>query len=174
MIRPSTDADVPAVTAIYAHHVRHGLASFELDPPGEEEMARRRSEVLERGFPYLVAEIDESVAGYAYAAPYRPRPAYRFTAEDSVYIHPDHTRKGLGRQLLAAVIARCEELGCRQMVAVIGDSANAASIGLHRALGFERAGLLRTVGFKHGRWVDTVLMQRPLGPGATTLPPPGA
>jgi L-amino acid N-acyltransferase YncA len=174
MIRPSTDADIPAVTAIYAHHVRHGLASFELEPPDEEEMARRRAEVLERGFPYLVAEIDGSVAGYAYAAPYRPRPAYRFTAEDSVYIHPDHTRKGLGRLLLAAVIARCEELGCRQMIAVIGDSANAASIGLHRALGFEHAGTLRTVGFKHGRWVDTVLMQRALGPGATTLPPPAA
>jgi L-amino acid N-acyltransferase YncA len=174
MIRPSTDADIPAVTAIYAHHVRHGLASFELEPPGEEEMARRRAEVLERGFPYLVAEIDGGVAGYAYAAPYRPRPAYRFTAEDSVYIHPDHTRKGLGRLLLAAVIARCEELGCRQMIAVIGDSANAASIGLHRALGFEHAGTLRTVGFKHGRWVDTVLMQRALGPGATTLPPPAA
>jgi phosphinothricin acetyltransferase len=169
-LRPSTDADVPAIAAIYAHHVRTGLASFEIVPPGIEEMARRRQDVLKRGLPFLVAEIAGTVVGYAYASPYRARPAYRSTLEDSIYIHPDHTRKGIGRLLLQALIAACDAKGYRQMVAMIGDSGNAPSIGLHRAFGFEHAGTLRSVGFKFGRWVDTVLMQRPLGPGDTTLP----
>jgi phosphinothricin acetyltransferase len=169
-LRASTDEDVAAITEIYAHHVRTGLASFELVPPDAEEMARRRQDVVKRGLPYLVAEIEGRVVGYAYAGPYRPRPAYRFTVEDSIYIHPEHTRKGIGRLLLAAVIARCEDQGYRQMVAVIGDSGNASSIGLHLAFGFEHAGALRNVGFKFGRWVDTVLMQRALGPGGAKLP----
>lgn len=172
-LRPSTDADVAAVTEIYAHHVRTGLASFELIPPDAGEMARRRRDVLKRGLPYLVAEMEGTVVGYSYAGPYRPRPAYRFTVEDSIYIHPAHTHRGIGRLLLAAVIAGCEERGYRQMVAVIGDSDNAPSIGLHRTFGFEHAGLLRSVGFKFGRWVDVVLMQRPLGPGGETLPAEG-
>ncbi len=169
-LRPSTDADVPAITSIYAHHVRTGLASFETEPPDAFEMARRRMDVLRRGLPFLVAEVDGAVVGYAYAGPYRVRPAYRFTVEDSIYIHPDHTRKGIGRRLLQAIIAACEEKGCRQMIAVIGDSGNAASIGLHQAFGFEHTGTLRSVGFKFGRWVDTVIMQRPLGPGDGALP----
>jgi L-amino acid N-acyltransferase YncA len=125
-------------------------------------MVRRRAGILSRGLPYLVAELDGAVAGYAYAAPYRPRPAYRFTVEDSVYIHPDHARKGLGRLLMVEVIAACTAAGCRQMLAVIGDSDNASSIGLHRALGFQHVGVLRNVGFKFERWVDTVLMQKTL------------
>ena len=169
-LRPSTDADVPAIAAIYSHHVRTGLASFEIVPPTTEEIARRRSEVLKRGLPYLVAEIAGTVVGYAYASPYRPRPAYRSTLEDSIYIHPDHTRKGIGRLLLHELIADCEAKGYRQMIAIIGDSGNAPSIGLHRAFGFEHAGTLRSVGFKFGRWVDTVLMQRPLGAADTTPP----
>ena len=169
-LRPSTDADVAAIAAIYAHHVRTGLASFEIVPPTEEEIARRRAEVLKRGLPFLVAEIAITVVGYAYASPYRARPAYRATLEDSIYTHPDHARKGIGRLLLQALIAGCEAKGYRQMIAIIGDSGNAPSIGLHRAFGFEHAGTLHSVGFKFGRWVDTVLMQRPLGPGDTTLP----
>lgn len=164
-LRPSRDADVHAITEIYAHHVRHGLATFEIDPPDAEEMAQRRLEVLERGLPFLVAEIEGTVMGYAYARPYRSREAYRFTVEDSIYIHPDHMRKGIGRLLLPALIAGCEEAGCRQMVAIIGDSGNAASIGLHEACGFTHAGMLRSVGLKFGRWVDTVFMQRALGAG---------
>jgi L-amino acid N-acyltransferase YncA len=169
-LRPSTDADVAAAAGIYAHHVRTGLASFELVPPDAEEMARRRRDVVKLGLPYLVAEVEGTVVGYAYAGPYRLRPAYRFTVEDSIYIHPAHTHKGIGRLLLAAVIARCEEQGYRQMVAIVGDSGNTPSIGLHLAFGFEHAGVLHSVGFKFGRWVDTVLMQRPLGPGGAALP----
>jgi len=169
-LRPSTDGDVPAIAAIYAHHVRTGLASFEIVPPNEEEIARRRTEVLKRGLPFLVADLVGTVVGYAYASPYRLRPAYRSTLEDSIYIHPDHTRKGIGRLLLEALIADCEAKGYRQMIAIIGDSANAPSIGLHRAFGFEHAGTLRSVGFKFGRWMDTVLMQRPLGAAADTTP----
>jgi len=169
-LRPSTDADVPAIAAIYAHHVRTSLASFEIVPPTEDEIARRRMEVLKRGLPFLVAEIARTVVGYAYASPYRLRPAYRATLEDSIYIHPDHARKGIGRLLLQALIAECEAKGYRQMIAAIGDSGNVPSIGLHRACGFEHAGTLRSVGFKFGRWVDSVLMQRPLGPGDTQPP----
>lgn len=163
MVRPARDADIPAIAAIYGRHVRFGMATFETEPPAAAEMARRRQQVLERGLPYLVAELAGQVAGYAYATQFRPRPGYRFTVENSVYIHPDHTRKGLGRLLLTELIAGCQTAGCLQMVAVIGDSGNAASIGLHEALGFRHVGVLRQVGFKFGRWADAVLMQRPLG-----------
>ena len=170
-IRLSREDDLPTIQAIYAHHVLHGLASFEEAPPDIPELARRRADVLVRGLPWLVAEADGTVAGYAYAGPYRARPAYRFTLEDSVYIAPALAGRGIGRALLTSLLGLCEAAGCRQMVAVIGDSANAASIGLHRACGFRDVGSLRAVGFKHGRWVDTVLMQRALGPGDAT--PPG-
>jgi L-amino acid N-acyltransferase YncA len=170
-LRDSGPADVPAIAAIYAHHVRFGLGSFEEEPPSAAELARRREEVLGRGLPYLVA-VDAlgTVLGYAYAAPYRTRSAYRYSLEDSIYVAPAASRRGAGRALLAALIERCAGLGYRQMVAVIGDSGNAASIGLHEQAGFRRVGLLPAVGFKHGRWVDSVLMQRPLGPGDGTLP----
>jgi phosphinothricin acetyltransferase len=173
IIRDSREDDVPAITAIYAHAVRHGLASFELDPPDQSEMARRRQAVLAAGYPHLIAEHD-GLAGYAYASAYRPRPAYRFSVENSVYVAPGRQRQRIGHALLEALIARCETAGFRLMVAVIGDSANHASIGLHAAHGFTRAGLLPAVGWKHGRWVDSVLMTRPLGDGATAPPPPGS
>lgn len=172
VIRDSRGEDVPALTAIYAHWVRHGLASFELDPPDAAEMARRRDAVLAGGHPHLVAEEDGQVLGYAHAGAYRPRPAYRFAVEDSVYVAPEGHRGGVGRALLSALVARCEAAGFRLMVAVIGDSGNAASIGLHAALGFRHAGLLPAIGWKHGRWVDSVLMTRPLGEGASTPPSP--
>ena len=170
LIRPGTEADVPAVQAIYAHHVLNGLASFEIEPPDSDEMRRRRRAVVERGFPYLVAELDGEVAGYAYAGPYRARPGYRFTCENSIYIRRGLEGRGIGKALLAPLIAGCEAMGMRQMIAVIGDSANRASINLHKSLGFEMAGNLRSVGFKFGRWIDSVLMQRALGPGDGTLP----
>lgn len=169
-VRDSRSDDVPGVQDIYAHHVLHGLASFEEVPPPVDEMAARREDVLARGYPYLVAEAEDAVLGYAYVAPYRTRTAYRFTVEDSVYVRHDAVARGVGRALLVALIARCERLPVRQVVAVIGDSANAASIGLHAALGFERVGLLPRVGFKFGRWVDSVLMQRAVGLGGDSLP----
>lgn len=169
-IRDSRPDDLPRITTIYTHHVLTGTASFEEVPPGLEELARRRDDVLGRGMPYVVAEMDGRVIGYAYAGPYRLRTAYRYSVEDSIYLDPDCTGRGAGRALLAAVIDRCTAAGCRQMLAVIGDSGNAASIGLHRSLGFESAGLLKAVGFKFGRWVDSVLMQRPLGHGETAPP----
>ncbi|WP_328703030.1 GNAT family N-acetyltransferase [Arenibaculum pallidiluteum] len=169
-IRPCLPGDVAAIQAIYAHHVLNGVASFETEAPSIEEMASRRDAVLARGMPYLVAERDGATVGYAYAGPYRTRPAYRFTVENSVYVAPGFVGQGIGRVLLARLIAECEARGLRQMVAVIGDSANAASIGLHQALGFRQAGLLPAVGFKFGRWVDSVLMQRPLGEADTTPP----
>jgi phosphinothricin acetyltransferase len=162
-VRAARDTDIPEIAGIYGHYVRTALATFETEPPDAAELARRRQEVLARGLPYLVAELQGRVAGFAYAAPYRPRPAYRFTVENSVYVHPDQARKGVGRLLLTELIAACEAAGCREMVAVIGDTGNAASIGLHEALGFRHVGVLRSVGFKFGRWVDTVLMQRSLG-----------
>ena len=141
VVRPSSDADIPAIAEIYDHHVRHGIASFETDPPNAGEMARRRSEVLQRGLPWLVAEIKGRVLGYAYAAQYRSRTAYRFTLEDSIYVHPMHVGKGIGKLLLPALIARCEEVGARQMIAVIGDTENPASIKLHARFGFRHVGV---------------------------------
>ena len=169
-IRPSRDADLDAITAIYGHHVRHGTASFETEPPPVEEMRRRRSELLSRGFPYLAAEADGVVLGYAYAGPYRPRAAYRDTTENSVYVRPDTIGQGVGTLLLRALIAECEALGLRQMVAVVGDSANTASIRLHERCGFRLVGVLEAVGYKHGRWLDSVLLQRALGDGGSTPP----
>ena len=169
-VRDSVDGDVPAIQAIYAHHVLHGLASFEEVPPDAAEIARRRGDVLARGLPYLVAELDGAVVGYAYASPFRTRVAYRYSLENSVYVAAGLVGRGVGRALLTVLIPRCEAAGYRQMVAVIGDSANDASIRLHAAFGFERVGLLPAVGFKFGRWVDSVLMQRPLGPGEGTPP----
>lgn len=162
-VRDSRDDDLAAVHAIYGFHVLHGLASFEETPPTLEEMTRRRGEVLRGGFPYLVAEIDGTVVGYAYAASYRAQPAFRHTIENSVYVRDGQHGRGIGRALLAALIARCEAGPWRQMVAVIGDTGNQASIGLHAAFGFRPAGVVRSVGFKFGRWVDSVLMQRALG-----------
>lgn len=170
IIRPSEDRDIPAIAAIYGHHVKHGFGSFEETPPDTAEMARRRSDVLAKDFPYLVAELDGRVVGYAYASSYRPRIAYRFSVEDSIYVSPDAPRKGIGRALLESLIARCAALGYRQMVAVIGDTQNTGSIALHATLGFRVVGTLPSIGFKHGRWVDSVFMQRPLGSGDSTLP----
>jgi L-amino acid N-acyltransferase YncA len=169
-IRPATNADIPAITRIYAHAVEHGTASFELTPPNENEMARRMAELLDNGYPYLAAEAEGEFAGYAYAGPYRARPAYRFTVENSVYVAPQSHRRGIGRALLKALIEAAEAGGFRQMIAVIGDSNQTGSIALHAALGFRHAGILRDVGFKHGRWLDSVLMQRALGKGSTADP----
>jgi phosphinothricin acetyltransferase len=170
LIRPATPADIPAITRIYADAVRHGTASFEIVPPDEPEMARRQGALLKGGFPYLAAEIDGSVAGYAYAGAYRTRPAYRWSVEDSVYIDPAMQGRGIGRALLEALIREAERRGFRQMIAVIGDSAQTPSIELHRRAGFHTIGTIENVGFKHGRWLDSVLMQRALGPGATSQP----
>lgn len=169
ILRPATHADLSAIRAIYAHAVTHGTASFELTPPDEAEMTRRFLALMDGGYPYLVAE-DGRLLGYAYAGPYRPRPAYRWTVENSVYVSPEAKGSGVGRALLAALIEAAEAKGYRQMIAVIGDSDNAPSIGLHRALGFEHVGTFRSVGFKHGRWLDSVLMQRSLGLGDATTP----
>jgi len=169
-IRPAGLDDIAAITRIYAEAVRHGTASFELDPPDQDEMARRFAELRGGGFPYLVAENAGSVAGYAYAGPYRARPAYRFTVEDSIYIAADSQRRGIGRALLDRLILEVEGRGFRQMIAVIGDSNQPASIGLHAAAGFRIVGTFDAVGFKFDRWLDTVLMQRPLGAGATAAP----
>jgi phosphinothricin acetyltransferase len=170
-IRDAAETDIPAIRAIYAHHVLHGLASFEEAPPDEAEMRRRFRALKEGGFPYLVAELGGELVGYSYAGQYRPRPAYRYSVEDSVYVRDGLAGKGVGRALLSALLARCTEAGFRQMIAIIGDSANHGSIGLHKALGFETAGTIRSVGFKHGRWVDSVLLQCALGEGDKTLPP---
>jgi L-amino acid N-acyltransferase YncA len=164
-IRPSVTSDVPAITAIYAHHVLHGTGTFELEPPDSLEMTRRRNDVLGRNLPWLVAEAGGAVLGYAYANVFRPRPAYRHSLEDSIYLDTRFQGKGLGRLLLAELLRRCEERGARQMLAVIGDSQNAASIGLHAALGFQHCGLFKSAGWKFGRWIDVVLMQRPIGHG---------
>ena len=169
-LRPATPADIPAITRIYAHAVETGTASFELTPPDEAEMARRMEDLLTKDFPYLAAEVDGRVAGYAYAGPYRTRPAYRFTVEDSVYVEPSTQGRGVGRALLTELIAAAEKRGLRQMIAVIGDSEQMASIALHARLGFAYIGTLPHTGFKFGRWLDSVLMQRALGPGSTTLP----
>jgi phosphinothricin acetyltransferase len=169
-IRPTTGADLPFITEIYDHAVRFGTATFELIPPDLAEMTRRCGALMDGGFPYLVAALEGRVIGYAYASPYRPRPAYRFTVENSVYLQPEVHRRGIGLQLLQRLIAECEPRGYRQMIAVIGDSANVGSIGVHSRCGFEMIGTHADVGFKFGRWLDTVMMQRSLGEGATTLP----
>jgi L-amino acid N-acyltransferase YncA len=169
-VRDAAQGDLPAIQVIYAHHVLRGLASFEEVPPDLEEMRRRHAEVTGRGLPYLVAARNAEVLGFGYCAPYRMRSAYRYALEDSVYVREGESGHGMGSQLLAALLARCEELGYRQVIAVIGDSANAASIALHARFGFVRAGTLRSTGYKFGRWVDSVLMQRPLGTGDGTPP----
>jgi phosphinothricin acetyltransferase len=170
MVRDARDHDMAAVQAIYAHHVLHGTASFEEEPPPLAEMLRRRADVLACGLPYLVAELGGTIAGYSYATPYRARSAYRFTIENSVYVDQTRHRAGIGRALLTELIARCERGEWRQMIAIIGGSGHAASIGLHAAFGFRHVGTLEAVGLKFGRWHDTVFMQRALGPDATTAP----
>lgn len=171
-VRASRDSDLPAIQAIYAHHVLHGTGSFEEVPPSLADMTARRAALVENGYPYLVAvDSDGVILGYAYAGQFRPRAAYRYSVEDSIYIAPGQQGRGLGRALLGALIDHCEAMGLRQMIAVIGDSANLGSIGVHKAHGFQPAGTLIASGFKFGRWVDTVMMQRPLGPGSSTLPP---
>lgn len=169
-LRAPAPSDIPAITAIYDHAVRHGTASFELDPPDETEMLRRMRSLVDGGYPYLVAEIDGRIAGYAYAGPYRPRRAYRFSVEDSVYIDPAMHRRGVGRGLLYRLILESEARGFRQMIAIIGDSAHSSSIELHRSAGFRLIGTIENVGYKFDRWLDSVVMQRALGPGATTAP----
>jgi phosphinothricin acetyltransferase len=170
-IRPVRPVDLAQIQVIYAHHVSTGYASFEEDPPDLAEMEKRCAALLARGFPYLVAsEPDGTILGYAYAGPFRPRRAYRFSVENSIYMRPDAAGRGVGRALLTALIEAAAAWGARQMIAVIGDSANAASIGLHKALGFQPAGVIRSVGFKHGRWLDSVLMQLPLGDGDASPP----
>lgn len=170
IIRASSDADVAAITAIYTHHVLHGTGTFEIDPPSAQDMAARRADVLSKGLPYLVAEEDGRVLGFAYCNWFKPRPAYRFSAEDSIYVADEARGKGLGRLLLDALIARAEAAGVRKLLAVIGDSANAGSIGVHRAAGFTEVGVMRSVGWKFGAWRDIVLMEKPLGAGDTTAP----
>jgi L-amino acid N-acyltransferase YncA len=169
-IRPTIAADLPAITAIYAQAVLYGTATFELIPPDLAEMTRRFAVLIDGGFPYFVAVLDGRVVGYAYAGAYRPRPAYRFTVENSVYLEPAIHRRGIGLQLLQRLLAESEQRGYRQMIAVIGDSANAGSIGVHTRCGFQMIGTHPHVGLKFGRWLDTVLMQRALGEGATTVP----
>ncbi|ORC61265.1 GNAT family N-acetyltransferase [Pseudomonas floridensis] len=170
VLRDARDDDMPAIHAIYAEHVLHGISSFELEPPSLEELLRRRALVLKNGLPYRVAERSGEVLGYGYVTPYRPRPGYRFTVEDSVYVRDGLGGMGIGRALLGDLVAHCEQGGWRQMIAVIGNSENAASLRLHERQGFHRVGVFESVGFKHGRWVDTVLMQRALGDGASTAP----
>ena len=169
-IRPASPADIPAITRIYDHAVRHGTASFEIEPPDEAEMARRMKSLRDGGYPYLAAELDGAVAGYAYAGPYRTRPAYHWSVEDSIYVDPSAHRRGVGRALLERLIDESTRRGFRQMIAVIGDSAQMASIELHRAAGFRLVGNIENVGFKFDRWLDSVIMQRALGPGAATPP----
>lgn len=170
LLRPSIPADLAAITAIYAEAVEHGTGTFELDVPDIVDMGKRRDAVLASGWPWLVAHRGDEVLGYAYAAPFRPRRAYRFCLEDSIYLAPSARGQGVGRLLLAELLARCEALGARQMLAVIGDSANAGSVGVHEALGFEHTGVLKAAGWKFGRWLDVVLMQRALGTGAGDEP----
>jgi L-amino acid N-acyltransferase YncA len=169
-VRPATAEDLPAIQAIYAHHVLHGLASFEEQPPPVEELRRRLDDVKARGLPWLAADFGGTLAGYGYCAPYRARSAYRYALEDSIYVRAGSEGRGVGSALLEALIRECERLDYRQMVAVIGDTANLASINLHASFGFLRVGTLRSVGFKFGRWVDSVLMQKSLGPGDANPP----
>jgi phosphinothricin acetyltransferase len=170
LVRPAAPQDLPAIQAIYAHHVMHGLASFEEVPPALEEMRRRFEDVTRQGFPYLVGEEKGEILGYGYCSLYRTRSGYRHTLEDSIYVKQGQQGKGVGKAVLKELISICAALNYRQLIAVIGDSANAGSIKLHASLGFVRAGLLRSTGFKFGRWVDSVYMQLPLGPGDGTKP----
>lgn len=169
-IRPSTDADVPAITAIYTHHVLHGTGTFEIEPPSADDMATRRADVLAKGLPYLVAEEGSRVLGFAYCNWFKPRPAYRFSAEDSIYLAPEAAGRGLGRQLLTALTEQAQACGVRKLIAVIGDSANAGSIGVHRTLGFDHVGVIRSCGWKFERWLDIVLMEKALGAGDSSSP----
>ena len=169
-IRPSLPADVPAITAIYGWNVLHGTGTFELDAPDVAEMSRRRDDVLAKGLPWLVLEQAGEVVGFAYANVFRPRPAYRFCLEDSIYLAADAIGRGFARPLLAELLARCEQAGARQVLAVIGDSANHGSIGVHRALGFEHVGVMAAAGWKFDRWIDVVVMQKALGAGAACPP----
>jgi L-amino acid N-acyltransferase YncA len=171
IVRDSRPEDIPLIAAIYAHYVLHTSASFEVIPPDAEEFASRRASVLDNGLPHIVAEVDGSVRGFAYAGLYRRRAAYRFTVENSIYIHPTYIRRGIGSRLMTALIRSCERSGYRQMIAVIGGGQeNVNSIALHESFGFKHAGTLFAAGFKFGRWLDSVLMQRPLGEGDRTLP----
>jgi phosphinothricin acetyltransferase len=170
IIRPSLETDAEALAAIYGHHVLHGFGTFEEQPPSPADMAARRQAIVERGLPHLVAEDGGAVLGFAYAGPFRPRAAYRYTVEDSVYVAPQATGRGVGKTVLTAVLEACEAFGVRQVVAVIGDTGNAGSIGLHRSLGFEHAGVGKGFGYKHGRWVDIVWMQKSLNGGVERAP----
>jgi len=169
-IRPSDDQDMAAITAIYNHHVLHGTGTFETTPPTQADMTARRADVLAKGLPYLVVEEDGEVLGFAYCQWFKPRPAYRFSAEDSIYLHPDAAGKGLGKVLLAELALRAEAAGIRKLIAVIGDSSNAGSVGVHRALGFAPVGVFKSCGWKFGQWLDIVLMEKTLGEGDTTPP----
>ncbi len=169
-IRPSRDADLPAITAIYALHVQHGTGTFELEPPSPADMATRRAEVLARGLPWLVLEEQGEVLGYAYCNWFKPRPAYRFSAEDSIYLAESARGRGLGQQLLAELSRQAEQAGVRKLIAVIGDSGNAGSINVHRRAGFEHVGIIRSCGWKFGRWLDIVLMEKVLGEGDRSAP----
>ena len=170
LLRPSHDQDIQPITTIYAHHVLHGTGTFETEPPSVADMTIRRSDVLSKGLPYLVAEHDGQVVGFAYGNWFKPRPAYRYSVEDSIYLAPDRHRQGLGRALLAELLARFETVGIRKVMAIIGDSENAGSIGLHRAVGFTQVGVVESCGWKLGAWRDIVIMQKTLGAG-DTIPP---
>lgn len=170
LIRPSRDEDISAITAIYAHHVLHGTGTFETEAPSAADMASRRADVLSKGLPYLVAEQDGEILGFAYGNWFKPRPAYRYSVEDSVYLAPNLDGKGLGRALLAELLARCEAAGIRKVMAIIGDSANAGSVGVHRALGFTQVGIVEACGWKFGAWRDIVIMQKTLGAGSMQPP----
>jgi L-amino acid N-acyltransferase YncA len=174
IIRPGLEQDLPAITAIYAHHVLTGTATFETTPPTEAEMGARRDDVLAKGLPYLVADEGGQVLGFAYCQWFKPRPAYRFSAEDSIYLHREAGGKGLGRSLLGELAFQAEAAGIRKLIAVIGDSGNAASIGVHRSLGFSQVGVFKSCGWKFGKWLDIVLMEKSLGEGDTTPPEPAA
>lgn len=170
LIRPSSDADLPAITAIYAHHVLHGTGSFETEPPSVADMTARRADVLSKGLPYLVVEQDGKIAGFAYGNWFKPRPAYRYSVEDSIYMAPELQGKGLGRALLAELLARFEAVGIRKVMAIVGDSANTGSVGIHLALGFAQVGIVDSCGWKFGAWRDIVIMQKTLGLGDTQPP----
>jgi L-amino acid N-acyltransferase YncA len=170
IIRPSTEADLPGITGIYAHHVLHGTGTFETEPPSPADMAMRRADVLAKSLPYLVAEQGGQILGFAYCNWFKPRPAYRFSAEDSIYVAPDQAGRGVGRALMAELCAQAQRAGIRKLIAVIGDSGNLGSVGVHAAAGFTHVGVLKDCGWKFGRWLDVVLMEKPLGMGASAAP----